>query len=1109
MRALSDEQQKIMAVNDSNILVNASAGSGKTTVMVSKIIDYIKNGVDIENILAVTFTVKAAGELKERLITELTQSNDKRLFMQADKVSGADIGTLHSFCQKILKKYFYKIQLSSSFEIVDEDDANYIKFSALQKVLDGESEQPDFYKIIAYFKDRKSTDNLKKCILEIYDFINSLPNYDYLDKVAFLGYEKNLNKNIVCNYINNKFNSNMQRYKNLFEQLNYKINLDNNKSLIDFCCKLLDKLGQFSNKNTYENNIQFISTLVLPRFVGKNFEGQTQVLKEQLKQIWDKFNKFLKSYKEFYIDKQLIVNQLENASSYLRTIVNILKNFICAYEQEKKSKNILDFNDLEKFTIMLLNDKEVAEQIKNQYKHICVDEYQDINEVQEKILQSISNNNLLMVGDTKQSIYGFRNSSPEIFSAKAKLYKNNNGGQVVPLLTNYRSSKDILNFANDLFKIIMTDISCDIDYLDSAMFKPNDNRQDDSVEMDRVQLCIIKKEQEENQYNKQYLINNESSSIDYSKLEAQLVVEKIYEIQRNYQKANKEFSFDKICILCRNKTSKEYIAISEELIKHNIPVANIVNEKLYDNVDVLLLVNFLRVMYMPKDEIALSSCLTSPFIKLTFDELYTLKDKKHNNLYEIIENYNENYEIKNKINKLFDLISELKEFNLYHNLYQTLNYLDEKIKFRQYFLSLPDGQKRLNLINKFIDSFLSAQYNNSIEKYLYYVDNFADNEVFKFVNNLQADSVFLGTMHSSKGLDFDNVIVAGLGNTFDFKMSQKREVALSKTLGLGAKAFDINTLKSISTIVKEAIKRQTKEKEFAEELRLLYVALTRAKERLIMVGTLKNNPVPIVDEYDIFSNSNALSLIISGLNIDKLSTATKDYNISIQYYTKDEILYSKIQNIKLIKLSKESKQIQEKYHKPKIAFKNSVSELYEDEQDNYVSYNSQPKLLAVNEGSISATSLGTHFHNIMQFVDFDKGNIAKQVIEYNKKTQMPIDVDVNKIEKAVSIIKSFEHNKFIKEQKFIAKLKYNDIFINSDIEDRIIVQGVADLLIIGKKNILIDYKTSNIQNEKEYQKKYGLQLKIYKIALQKALNINIDECFIYSFVLNRLIPINA
>ena len=1104
MRTLSDEQQKIMAINDINILVNASAGSGKTTVMVSKIIDYITNGVDIENILAVTFTVKAAGELKERLISELTQSGDKKLFMQADKVSSADIGTLHSFCQKILKKFFYKAQLSSSFEIVDEDDANYIKFNALQKVIDVESEQPNFYKIIAFFKDRKSTDNLKKCILEIYEFINSFPNYDYLDKVAFAGYESNLNKNIVCHYINNKFNSNMQRYKNLFAELNYKINIDNNQVLIDFCNKLLDKLEQFTNKNTYENNINAFELLDLPRFVGKNFEGQTQVLKEELKQVWDKFNKFLKSYKDFYIDKQILLDQLKNASCYLQIIIDILKKFINAYEQEKKEKNVLDFNDLEKYTILLLDDKEVAEQIRSQYKYICVDEYQDINEVQEKILQAISNNNLLMVGDTKQSIYGFRNSSPEIFSKKAKLYKNNDGGQVIPLLTNYRSSKEILNFANDLFKTIMTEISCDVDYLDDAMFKPNDNREDDEINMSRVQLCIVNKQEDEIKYNKQYLINDANDIVDYPRLEAQLVVEKIYEIQRNYQKANKEFSFDKICILCRNKTSKEYIAISEELVKHNIPVANVINEKLYDNIDILMLVNFLRLIYMPKDDIALSSCLASPFINITFDELYKLKKESNNNLYDIITNYGQDDVIKNKINKLLTLIDNLKEFNYYHNLYQTLNYLDKKIKFRQYFLSLPDGQKRLNIINKFVDSFLSAQYNNSIEKYLYYVDNFANNEAFKFVNNLQADSVFLGTMHSSKGLDFENVIVAGLGNTFDFKMSQKREIALSKNLGLGAKAFDEISLKSTPTIVKEAIKRQTKEREFAEELRLLYVALTRAKERLIMVGTLKNKPVPIIDDYDIFSNNNALSLIIAGLDLDNY--VVNKNNIDVQYYTKDEILSSRTQKINPIKLNKEAKKLQEKYHKPQIAFKNSVSELYEDEQDNYVSYNTQPKLLAVNEGTVLATTLGTYYHNIMQFIDFDK-NIDEQIANYDNQAIQNISINMQKIKQAVDVIKSFEYNQIIKEQKFIAKLKYNEIFANSKIEDKIIVQGVADILIVGKENILIDYKTSNLKNDKDYQKKYGLQLKIYKIALQKALNIKIDKCFIYSFTLNRLISL--
>ena len=716
-----------------------------------------------------------------------------------------------------------------------------------------------------------------------------------------------------------------------------------------------------------------------------------------------------------------------------------------------------------------------------------------------------------MVGDTKQSIYGFRNSSPDIFAQKARAYKNKKGGQVVPLLTNYRSCKEILFFANDIFKNIMTTLSCDIDYANDAMFKENPSRVDDDIMMDRLQLCIVKKSSNEGEVGPHQL-DSTVVKIDYARLEAKLVVDKIYQIKQAYQNANKEFSFDKICILCRNK-GNEYNAITEELLNHNIPVSNIVNEKLYDNNDIMLLVNFLRLAYVIDNDIALASCLTSPFVGVSFDELYNIKKTSKDSLYVAIRNYKEDSIVISKINKLFDIVAKIKKYITYHSIYQTLNYLDDIVLFRQYYLSLPNGQKRINLINRFIDGFLSADYNYSLEKYLYYVDNFANSASFKFVNNIQGDSVYLGTMHSSKGLDFENVIVAGIGNTFDFKMSQKREIAFSKNLGLGAKCFDIETLEGITTITKEAIKKQTKEKEFAEELRLMYVALTRAKERLIMIGTQKNAVVPLIDEYDIFSNSNILSLILASLNITNANTtngqvSSNGYKLKIDYFNQEDIVSSMKQDIKPITLSKEKKCIIDKYHKPKIALKNSVSELYEQELDTYTSYNFEPKQLTINEGEVSATNLGTYIHNIMQLVDFKKDDIENQLENIQKQLGQNIAVDIDKIKNAILLIKNFNAQKIIKEQKFISRLKYNEIFENSNIDDKIIIQGVADLILIGKENILIDYKTSNIRDEKEYQKRYGLQLKIYKIALQKALDITINKIYIYSFVLDKLIPLN-
>lgn len=1135
-----DQQNVIDFKMQQDLLVSASAGSGKTEVLTYKIYDLLKNKkCDISEVLVVTFTVLAATEMKERLIKNLREGEDESLLPQIEKVALSDISTLHSFCQKVIKQNFFELKLDPSFSLMTEDNQKFLMAQCLENVLKNfSSEDEDYNNLVSLFKVRKDTYRLKENILDIYNFLLALDGDDFESKTIMPSYSENFLENPSIKFLNEHINFLFVTYKKTFNNLlKQSVKLEYIK-MSEFLNKLCSFFDAVKENNAFEENLLVIKTMeALPQFrIAKN-------------EVFEEVN--LSVEKEFYAfkkDKEKmqeitsgsaddIKKSLSQAKKLIVKFLEIVKAFDREYSVEKQKKNLLDFNDLERQTLKILENKETRNKISQKYKYIYVDEYQDINGVQEKILQLISNNNLFMVGDVKQSIYGFRNSNPDIFIQKYENFKNaSQSGTLAELVSNFRSDPHILSFINDIFSRVMTKNTCGIDYKKTSMFVAG-KKHASFDEVPNVELSIIdvnKTKKQEAAELKLYSVKDISIAPEKqnAQLEAKVVADKIMQLQQQFADSGKEFLYKDIAILSRKKG--EFLKdFTESLSKYKIPISTTLKERVADNLEISLIINYLKLISNENNDIALTSFLTSDFINLGFDDLVKIKKINLNaKFYENAKFYADNFddEIAKKLKSFYNRLDEHRFFASFSTVYNLLNKLFLDYDIATYFMALPNGMQRAGLINKYIETFLGAEYNNNLESYLYYLENFGENSEFESPIISGDNSVLVGTIHSSKGLGFNTVFLIGAGENFSLNLSKSKTINKSQTLGVGIDNINQFSGGKTSCITKNAISLWTEKEEIAEEIRLLYVALTRAKENLIVVGRAETENLSIIkDENEVLKAKNYLSYILSTFSneeLNKLKTEKQvllnrtGYDIKasifqqckIDSFEDKEILKKEIATEVIDKI-KEYLEFNYDKTPTTLALKNTVTSLLEENAVGE-SYNYKPTKLSVLESmlkSADAAKIGSMYHFIMESIDWKQNledifkHITKFMVE-NKNIDKTL-IDLKKIKDAIINIKSFNPQNYFKEKRFLSYMPHSEIVEGSKALDKVLLQGVIDLLILGDKNILIDYKTTRISSDELLKKTHGLQLKIYKIAAEKALNIKVDEVYIYSFYSGKLIKL--
>lgn len=1094
----TEEQKSAITKKGQNILVSASAGSGKTSVLIERIVHLLENEKDLSlsSFAVMTFTRAAASQMKERLSKRISQKisegNDVGYWQKIlYELPMANITTIDSFCNSIVQNNFYKIRqnnigLDVNYSIIDIVDLNILKNEILEEQLK-EMERKRKQLLTDYFEERLLSDRLKEIILKISDFCDSEPFCD-----EFLA--------------------------SIEDMYSYNIDEDN-KALKIYA-------------GIYHKDLNY----------SENFE----------------------KIRHFFIKDA----EIESLRDIAQALIIEVREFRKRLLLKKLEKGQISFSDLEHFALDILIDRkdkismpsDIAKSYRRLFKYILVDEYQDSNFVQEELINSIcSGNNLFLVGDLKQSIYGFRQARCELFSNRLNDYNSDKNGTVIYLSKNFRSERRILDFTNNICKRIMDGENYSIHYDEKQSLVSGTD--DCNKEGFAVSCLFVAK-------GYSYI---SCDNISKHRQAARQICKKIKELYENGHK------YSDIAILLRSLSGKlyDYITAFEEF---NIPYDIKNNTAFLSNTTVRTLIDYLRIIDNSLQDLPLCSSMLSNIGKFTAQELVKIRLAGGKDFNDAVKEYgsfrgSKYYDavLADKIKEFFDKIDVLRAYAHYLPLYKFVNFVVDELKIREYAASLFDSEKRLEDLKQFL--IFTLQYskdNATLSGFLHYIEKIEENDLFierKGKIGEDADSVKLMTIHASKGLEFKIVFFAGLTSRFNIKETSP---ALNSRLGLGLPLIDLEKRVKMSSLLLNLINAENKYQEMEEEIRLLYVALTRAEEALILVfdgdlsihfqksiysidknilkaGTsnslIKNSIcdyiLPIICKDNLsflvnclylsdkdFFNKNSKSNIAIDAEIDNYDKNTdyvlesKEVRFILAAPIEDSILVDgNIENSRRLydDLNDKVENIVEQnrkfiYNNKDLTkpFKLSVTEYSSlKNNNNYSSVKKIDLTYTKNKGA----SVGTLYHKIFEVFNFDRNyetttDIGKFLNEiFVRGIIKKEDIKEIDIEKLLDFTSSSLYLRMknadkqallFREKKFLYELYSKDIFKDGG-DQTIIIEGIIDAYFIEDEEIvIIDYKSDRSIDPDYYRLNYSHQLGLYSRALSEAYNMRVKNCIIYS-----------
>lgn len=802
------DQEKILNAKGS-ILVSASAGTGKTSILIEKIINALDtDGVGVENILVMTFSKAAANEIKSRMKdrlrekTELCKSNQlaNKYNSELLKIDSANISTIHSFCYNLVKKYGYSIGVNSDVKLQDVADSILIKKQIMEELISeymNGDKKYDLYKLIASLDNPSSAADI---FLNIYDKSNlNIDPESFLQESIKLYDTKN--KDQILEKIQDNIMKDLKDAEKIYKDVIKNIESINDSKLQKNLVGLQDECNQiqdilFDHEHFFEslNKLDIVKqTLRFPKEYA------------DIKNSRDNARDLITKYIDFNLENEL--KNIGKAYPLALVLSDIIKDFSEQYSIYKKENNILDFSDMERYSFEILKDEVIQSECKDSFYQIFIDEYQDTSPIQEAIISKIAKrDNLFCVGDYKQSIYGFRSADPEIFNDRIKNY-NDGEGQVLFIKDNFRSEKNIINATNDVFSLISSS-SNNFKYSDEEKLYSNKI----SVESDSVDVRLIE--------------NNTDETDDY--IESLQVSSLIKDMMRKSIEDNgHQLKYSDFSIVTRKMSG-----ISDSLIKafeeSKIPFVIEKTGSLLDLPEIELLINVLKIIDKRSDDVAVISLIHAGLFNLQDEDLLLIDTGNiSKSFYECVEN--------NQFNSLglfLSKISEKKDNSIGSLIASAIK--DSGIKESMYKFS--DARSRINNINAFIDFAVNYEKSHisSLSSFIDYVQLLKKNGIrIDTPKENKEDAVTITTIHRSKGLEYPVVIIPFASKQFSV-IDKSGGLTINEKSGLGFKYCD-GRIKG-STMIKNIIDDEIMFKNVNEEARLLYVAMTRAKEKLIIQG---------------------------------------------------------------------------------------------------------------------------------------------------------------------------------------------------------------------------------------------------------------------------------
>ena len=1177
----TNEQKAAITQKGSNILVAAAAGSGKTAVLVERIIRKILDDqIDIDKILVVTFTNAAASEMRERILSALYKEIDNdplntRLRKQIVLLNKASICTIDAFCLDVIRNNFFEIGVSPNFRIADNIELELIKQEAIEEVFEELylEDNAEFNELVQLYAGYKDDESLKDIILKIHNFIQSAPfPEEWLEEKIELfnpGKKENFTETIwgkiILHNFKDEIENSVQILRGIKSKLSQIIELSKFELVIeDDIRQLLVLENNLDNWDTsYEiaNNIKF-KTWPTDKKVVSNF-------KEEAKQIRDNAKKRIKNAidETFIYKTEEAIQDIEQMHEVLKSIKDVILKFEETFAEKKSSKNIMDFSDIEHMALKILLKKdengiyqktEVANKYQERFEEIAIDEYQDSNLVQEYILTAISNNkNIFMVGDVKQSIYRFRQAKPELFLDKYEKYgvDANEYGQKIKLFKNFRSRENILAVTNLIFQDIMSKDFGEIEYDESEYLNLGATYElpvEGTLFAGKAELNIIdlKQDTEENDD------EQESEILEKTEIEAKFVAKRIKAlIDSGYQIFDKNIGYRNITykdiVILLRATANVANIFEKELLNLNIPVFSDQAENYLESIEIKTIIALLKIIDNPYRDIALVTVMRSIIGGFTDNELIEIRlTKNEGSFYDSIkvamETKKISEELKEKLAAFVQKLNDWRAEEKYLPLNEFISKIYEQTDYYNYVKLMPNGDVRKANLKMLLDKAkdyekISFKGLFNFIRYLEKVKNSnSDMQSAKLIGENE-NVVRIMSIHKSKGLEFPVAIISRTDKKFN-QRDLSDDVLMHQDIGFGMQYINYDRRIEYTTASKEAIKIKAKEESIAEEMRILYVALTRAKEKLIITGVendleksleQKKDLIQIYEKENGKTNHLILKKYLSYLGwMELVYLEHDDINdlIELNKISKNSILTEDLATepkaCVTLEESDESalKRIDEilnwEYEHEEMTSlqsKMSVTKIKELKQENkeQTKYAEIKPKFMVEKTAVTAAERGTVVHLILQKLDLKKDYskqelayfidelcIRKQITENQKNT-----VSVDKIYKILisDFMRRLKNAKEIKKEvPFYTYIDTKEVY-NTERSENILVQGIIDLYFIDEndKLILVDYKTDYTQDGNDLIDKYKVQLEIYKKALEESLNQKVEETYIYSIYLNK------
>jgi len=869
----TEEQQKVISLRDRNILVSAAAGSGKTAVLVERIIRKLTDETapsDVDRLLIVTFTEAAAAEMKERIGAAIEKKlaerpGDAHLEQQATLIHSAAITTIHSFCLSVIREHFHVLGIDPGFRIAEEGELKLLKQDVLDELLEERyaQEDPGFLEFVEKFGTGKNDKKIEGIILKLYEFSRSYPQPDrWLDSCveaydlggkpeesepAMRAKERVKRRaEDVCRILT--------RAKKICEEP------DGPYMYGDMIESDLEAVGRLAEEEDFRRMYEAASRLTKWRRLSpKKDETVSQEKKELVQQLRKQAKELVKKLQEtyFYAPCEEWAADMAASRGTMETLAGLVRDFAALFREKKQSRNMIDFNDMEQFALQILTvEKEgelvpspVAAEYQERFDEVMIDEYQDSNLVQETILTSVSkvsrgSYDIFMVGDVKQSIYRFRLSRPELFMEKYNTYSlADSERQRIDLHKNFRSRREVLDSVNYVFRRLMRRKFGGIEYDDNAALYPGADfpslpEGTGSAFHDRTELLLLDKE--------------DTGEEDERRAEARMIAQRIRELIAGGVVVDKEpglyrkVQYRDIVILTRSIRGWAEV-FAAVLAEEGIPAYSVSREGYFETYEVSVLLDYLKILDNLRQDLPLAAVLTSPFCGLSASDLTEIRLAFPNvPFYEAAAGYAEggcgdrNPELLSRLSGFFRQAESFRERVPYTAIHDILTEIIEETGYGTYIAAMPGGGQRTANVEMLVEkaaAFEGTSY-KGLFNFVRYIEQLRKYDVDygeAGILDEQSDTVRIMSIHKSKGLEFPIVFTAGLGKRFNTQ-DTRGSMILHPELGVGMDVIDLERRTKAPSFLKKLIQEEAALENLAEELRVLYVAMTRAKEKLILTG---------------------------------------------------------------------------------------------------------------------------------------------------------------------------------------------------------------------------------------------------------------------------------